>query len=265
MDLPNRPIKDPYQELPIKDFSYVNTQNHPAKKSKQNIVWIIVGIAALLVLGSGAFLYGHYTKPKPKVVKQTHKVVASKSTYNSSAPTTNYTSTAFGLTVTYPNNWAVSSIGNTSITITSPETTLTSDIGSSVMGRILVNILGQGQVPAGFGAGSVAVLDSQVVAFANPTASQAAQTYISFVQYPATTVKGGLDAIYVTGNNGYQKDGPIPTSDVNKISPLIFVSFQQCKDIQCSEVKTLTIASTMWSNTNFSNTILNIIKSFTFS
>ena len=268
MELPNRQTKDPYQELPIKDYSYINTQNTVSKKTSK--LWLYIsGAIALIVIVLGVFALLHYTNHKtPKRQNSsTHKSSPAVSTKSpaTNVPTTNYTSTAFNFTVTYPTTWTVSAQGNSSVSISSPAMSLTSDLGKTVKGEVVFNVFNQGQLPAAFGSSSVAVLDSQDLNFANPTSYQAAQTYISFVQYPATTVKGGLDGIYVTGNNGFVKDGSISGAQVNQVSPLIYFNFVLCKNQACSNTVPLTVSSTIWNSSSFSTEIDNIVKSLSFS
>ncbi len=268
MDHPNRPTKDPYQEMPVKDFSYVNTNTNNKPPKKNNSLWyLIAGFVVVLVLvGAGIFIakkYTHSNKTNKITNKQT--TATKPSSTITSSKLASYTSTVFNFKVSYPNNWTVATQGNTSVSISSPETSLTADTGNKVNGMVVLSVFNKGQIPASFGSYSVAVLNSQDINFTKPTAAQAAQTYISFIQYPATTVKGGLDAIYVTGNNGFVKDDAITTAIVGQVDPLIVVNFEQCSSKDCSQVKNLTISSTMWSNTSFSTPILNILKSFSFS
>lgn len=264
MDLSNRSTKDPYQEIPIKDYSYINTQKNLPKNGKR-WAWIVTGLIVLVLLGFGAFAYGHYTKTKTTKHSTSHKQVAKKPTSTAKISLTSYTSSVFGVTLSYPTSWTVTAEGNTSLDISSQETTLTADTGKSVDGKIVFNMVNQGQIPAAFGSNSVAVLNSQDINFSSPTSNQAAQTYISFVQYPATVIKGGLDAIYVTGNSGYLKDQSIPTTDVDQVSPLVIVNFEQCQNKACTTYTPLTISSTMWNNSTFSMPILDIIQSLSFS
>lgn len=269
MDHPNRPTRDPYQEMPVKDFSYINTNPDKKPPRRSNSLWYLVTgfIVVLVIVGLGLFLVKKYTHSNNSKQSTTHQqtTATKKPSAISSTKLTSYTSSAFNLQVSYPNNWVVATQGSTSLTITSPETTLTADTGSKVNGKVVLSVFQQNQIPASFGSYSVAVLNSQDISFTKPTPAQAAQTYVSFIQYPATTIKGGLDAIYITGNNGFVKDDAITTAIVGQVSPLIIVNFEQCNSNDCSQVKNLTISSTMWSNTSFSNPILNIIKSFSFS
>ncbi len=268
MNLPDRPIKDPYQEMPVKDFSYINTKDKLPKKTNYKPGLIAIGIIVLLVLCVSAYLYGQHTKskpaPKPSHTSSSQKVATPKPS-TTAIQLTSYTSTPFNLTVSYPTTWVVASQGNTSMTISSPVISLLADTGKTVSGKIVLTVFNQGQSPANLGTSSVAVLNSQDISFTNPTSSQAAQAYISFVQYPATTALGGLDAIYVTGNSGYLKSQTIPPSDVNKVDPLVIVSFMQCQTSECVSLAPLTISSTMWSSSSFQTPILDIIKSFQFS
>ncbi len=266
MELPKRATKDPYQELPVKDFSYINTQKPPSNKNSHVSTWIITGVIVVLLIVAGAVLLNYHSKKKPTET-------ASKSTHQTTKTTpqatniqlTSYSSTPFNLTVSYPTSWSVSASGSTSLSIISPAMALTSSTGKSIQGKVAVNVFNPGQLPSGFGTTSVAVLDSQKISFLNPTANQAAQSYLSFVQYPATTVTGGMDGIYLTGNNGYVKSQTIPTTDVNNISPLVIVSFSQCQTSACTTTTPVTIASSMWNSASFQAPILAIIKSFQFS
>ncbi len=268
MELPDRPIKDPYKEIPVKDFSYINTKDKLPKKTDYKLWLIVSGVIILIILAAGAYFYGQHTKTKSPV-KTSHTASSQKAAVSKpAAPATqltSYTSTPFNLTVNYPTTWTVASNGNTSMTITSPIMSLVADSGKTVSGKTVLTVLNQGQIPTAFGTTSVAVLNSLDITFTSPTSSQAAQTYISFVQYPATVTKGGLDAIYVSGNSGYLKGQTIPPSDINKVSPLVIVSFMQCQTTACTSLLPLTISSNMWSSSSFETPILDIIKSFQFS
>jgi len=269
MEMPDRPTRDPYQEIPVKDFSYINTKQRLPKKTDKHSGLLISGLIILVLLGSLAYLYGRSTKPKVVATKTTitHKTVTKVATGSTvpSVTLTNYSSASFNLSVSYPTTWAVSSNGNTSISFTSPEMHLTAASGKSVDGEVVLSVFNQGAVPAAFGSNSQAVLASQIVVYSSPTPTQAAQTYISFVQYPATTLMGGLDAIYVSGNDGYMQAQDIPVTDINQIDPLIITSFEECQDTTCSNLANLTISSSMWSQKSFSTPILDIIKSFSFN
>jgi hypothetical protein len=110
-------------------------------------------------------------------------------------------------------------------------------------------------------------MNSIKISFTSPSTVQAAQAYVSFVQYPTTSTVGGLNAIYLTGNYGYQKYQSSPGSDIAAIDPLAYLSFYSCASQQCPVAtrKPLTIASTDWNNPSFSTPLMNIFKSFDFT
>ena len=270
MELPNRPTKDPYQEIPIKDYSYVNDPSTPVNKGRAKWPYLVSGVFVLLIiLGAGGYLLVHHTKPKPppkhnsSTTSQTVKQSSNQSATN--IPLTSYSSSNFNLTVGYPSGWTVSDKSTTSMTITSATGTITAASGQTVSGRTVVSVFNAGQLPTAFGTSSVAVLNSQLIHYTSPTSSQLASAYLSFVQYPATTTLGGLDAIYITGNDGYTKDQTIPSTDLTGINPLVIVSFVRCNDINCANPTPLTIASTDWTSTSFSAPLLAILKSFSFT
>jgi hypothetical protein len=130
-----------------------------------------------------------------------------------------------------------------------------------------MTILPQGQPPKDFDAGNaVAVRDSEKVSYTKPTPSQRAQTYLSFVQYAATTTHGALDGIYITGNVGYKKTQPIPKTDVAARDPIVGITFVKCANDACSgAVPTpLSIKASEWDNNSFKAPIKTMLTSLAF-
>jgi hypothetical protein len=259
--------KDPYAEPPVKDFSHLLT-GKPAPKSHHGIrkvLTILILTVVLVGVSGGVYWRFFYNQPQAQAMHKTQKTL-SAAKQSAATPTANYTSTGFGVTLTYPRTWAISDGGSTSLSVASPIRKLTNSSKRSVNGKIVVVFQPQGQIPTALGtSGATAVLDSQVIKFTSPSSSQAAQTYLSFVQYSSATMIGTLNAIYITGNYGYQKDGVIPQSDLTGLNPLITVTFGQCTTSACTSLEDLSISSAEWSNTSFSMPILNILKSLTFS
>lgn len=263
---------DPYAEIPVKDFSYTNPPSQrPSKKiDKQKWLYVAAAIIIVIILALAALFVVHHKKTTTKktttVSTSTNISKKTTSTFGLSfTPSTSYNSTNFNLEVNYPSNWQINETAS-DLTILSPATNLKDGQGQLVSGKILVSVFNQGQIPAAFGSGaSVAVLTSTTVSYTNPTMDQAAQTYITFVQYPSTTIHGGLDAVYVTGNYGYTAGQNIPNSDINNVDPLVIVSFLKCSGSNCSSTSDLTIASSQWNNSGFSNLIESIVKNFTFN
>lgn len=261
---------DEFAEPPIKDFSYINdASKKPHRKRNLGIYSVVFVVLLVGVVFLGSYL-GSVSKNTHKnlkhsvAAKKVQKPVNSLSTYNKN---TTYQSTSLAFRVTYPTTWVQAKESNGSITFTSPLLSLVNDRKKPTESKIVLTVSPQGIVPPAFGGntGSVAVLNSQIIKYASPSPNQLAQTYVSFVQYPSTTVVGGLDGIYVTGNYGYVKYQPIPYSNIIGISPLITVTFQSCKTKQCTQLVPETVSVNDWQNTALSTPITNIIKSFVFT
>lgn len=233
--------------------------------------WVVSVVVLALLVGVGVWAYSNH-KPKPAnhntaSSKQAAKSSKSNAPNEPAVPTTSYNSTNFNTSFDYPTGWTIVDSGSAPLTVTSPALSLTAANGQSVEGQIVVTIAKGGSLPSAFTTQSVAVLSSQDISYTQPSTSQAAQTYISFVQYPSTNIVGGLDGIYITGNFGYQKAQAIPSSDISSIDPLVYTSFYSCSSTTCpiASRQPLTISSTEWENTSFSAPLLTLFKSFTFN
>jgi hypothetical protein len=241
----------------------------PPRRSHHRYLRALIGLIALLVVGVIlAWTLGGKPKVKPKSTASaaSHSTLAKSSSQAASIPTQTYTSSDFGLSLHYPDGWDVVDSGSGPMTVTSRPMTLVSATGQSLTGEVIVTIQKQGQLPTAFNGGTdLAVLNSQLISYTNPSTTQNSQTYISFVQYSATNTKGGLDGIYVTGNDGYSKDQVIPASDINQINPLITITFTKCGNSSCSTNLTpLTIASTSWASSVLQKSVLTLLTSLVF-
>lgn len=231
---------------------------------------LLAAVVIICLVIAGVVAWQHFSHDKAKTPATTSTVRSATESSNNQTvagtQTRTYTATDFNLSFQYPDTWTVVNNGTGPMTVTSPSTQLVSAPGQKVTGQIIMTIQAQGQLPAAFSAGIVlAVLNSQKYSYTNPTSSQNVQTYLSFVQYAATTTKGGLDAIYLTGNDGYTKDQVIPSTDIAAIAPLITMTFFKCGNSACTENLTpLTIADTSWSNNSFKAPIVNMLRSFAF-
>lgn len=226
-------------------------------------------VVVVLLLAGGGYVYWQHSQSKPAAKSNpvaTHQAQSqTDSAANQKVATKTYSSTNFGVTVNYPEAWSVTSDTAAGLIITSPVAQLTDASGSKVNGREVMSMVPKGQLPGAVGDGATAVLDSVKVNYTQPTGSQRSSTYLTFAQYQATTTKGGLDAIYVTGNYGYQKTQNIPSTDLASVDPLISLSFQKCADTACtSNLTALTIASADWSDTAFQAPIKTLLTSLAF-
>ncbi len=261
------------------------TDYMPELKSKRKwpkvVGWTLLGLVLAAGIGAGGYWVVKHKmnrKPAQTVLQQapasansSSKAAAAGSNPASTAnnspsnSTKPYNSSNFNLSFNYPDGWTVSDTGNGKLTVTSPTMQLTAADGSSQTGEVIMSIQKQAAADLSmFKQGSaVAVLASQKVMYANPTSTQRAQTYLSFLQYAATTTKGGLDGVYVTGDLGYAYAQQVPESDITKIDPLIRVMFGGCtvSGKTCSSTSPLTISSQMWSNSDFSGPIESMLES----
>jgi hypothetical protein len=259
-------------QTPVRSFSPFGLPVLAAPPHARRRVFIrLVAIIALVVIvGAGVYVLFHTKAPAAHTTQQATSTVrhASSSSGAKVEPvsTQSYTATNFNLSFNYPTGWLVVNSGTGPMTVTSPPLQLTDADGSIVTGEITMTIQPQGQLPASFSAGTVlAVLNSQEITYKQPTASQASQTYLSFVQYSSTTTKGGLDGIYVTGNYGYKKAQIIPGTDITNVNPLVTITFTKCGNSACSmNLTPLTIESTLWSKSSFQAPILTMLRSFAF-
>jgi hypothetical protein len=236
-----------FDKIPIRDYSVAHTPI-PKKRNKHKIlitlfVIVLVILAAIQLLGS-----------KPKTKKLINTNVATSKTQVVTAPPSSasgkssiYSSAYYNLTVSIPDSWTVTK-------------------NNKVLGRIVLSVTPTGQPPAGLkGKDAMEVLQSEKVVYTQPTSSQLGQSYISLVQYQSTLSSNGIDSVIVTGNSGYTKGQIVPFSKLNSLNPTIVIYFQSCVDSKCAAPTNLTINDSMWSDSNFSTTILNILKSFSLS
>ncbi len=250
--------------------------HRPKSQKTSGYRWVALILVIIVIAGLAGWAYvsvHHKTKPQTKTYNRKSETSRSGSINSSSnqqstpaIPTTPYTASAFNTSFNYPSNWTVINNGTASINIDSPAEDMVAANGNTVLGQIEFTLAKTGSLPPAFTTQSVAVMTSQKITFTSPSTTQAAQSYISFVQYPTTTIVGGLDGIYLSGNYGYQKYQAIPASNLDTVNPLVYVSFYTCQSQACpvNTRSPLTITSTDWNNSAFSAPILTTLKSFSF-
>ena len=152
--------------------------------------------------------------------------------------------------------------GSGLLTVTSPVVTLKGADGQESKATIVLSIMPKGQNVAEFtGSSALAVRDSEKITYKNPTDVQRAQTYLSFLQYSASSRKA-LDAIFITGDFGYKTDQYVPKTDITKLDPLIHVSFMACVDSDCTKSdKPLTLDPGQWTDSKLQKPVLTILTS----
>lgn len=234
---------------------------------KHHQIFKIIAIIILLIVLASALAIGinHFDK-KSKAAK-TNVVNTLPLTSQIGLPAANqqYYSTNLSLGFNYPKTWTINDNAITNIlTIQSPAIELLASNSKLEKGRITLTIQNLTPVIPGFQNGNAtAALESQLITYTNPTATQRASTYISFLHYASSpNPASNIDAIYVTGNAGYKLNQYIPESAIIAVSPAIGITFSSCTNTACTgNGSPMSISSTAWNTTSFSAPILTLLKS----
>jgi len=264
---PVAPEQDPYEAASqaTVDYSHFTPQLKPKRKWPRIIGWTLLTLIILGGLGAGGWWYMN-RKPASKPAQQNQSQQQNGTQASAASTTTkHYDSSDLNLGFDYPDNWTVAE-DNGKLTATSPVTQLTDMDGQPQTGKIIMTIQSANAADFSFfkQGNAVAVLDSDKIAYAKPASTQRANTYVSFLQYAATTTHGALDGVYVTGDFGYKYGQDIPETDITKVDPDIRVTFVKCANAACSGTMTpVSISSDAWKSTSFSGPIINMFKSFT--
>lgn len=219
----------------------------------------------LLLAGVGAGIYAFFLKPKPETDKSASRPNTSQTDQTRAGQITtatdNYSSQEFALSFDHPEDWTVIGGSREELKVISPDIKLKAADGQQVNGQIVMYIRAPGQKIPGIDSGNaVAVADSKKISYSKPTANQRGETYISFLRYSSSTI--GLDAIFITGNNGYQKNQSVPKADIEKVEPMISITFGKCADGGCVELAPpLSIDASSWNDTNLSGPLEAMLQS----
>jgi hypothetical protein len=179
-----------------------------------------------------------------------------------SVPTKHYDSTNYTLGIDYPENWKVSDTA-TKLTIASPSVALPSADGTTVNGHVVLTIQKQQGSIAGYpSGGATAVLLSKKLSYKQPTSVQRAQTYLSYLSYGKVD---GLNALYITGDNGYQQGQLVPQNDVIRADPLIGAVFESCTSDDCATgtPTPLTLMASKWDGLGMGKQLTAVFESLT--
>jgi len=221
---------------------------------------IVFGVVLVLAAVGAAYYVGSQHKTVP-AKKSTATTTPRKqiSQLIKTVPTAHYDSTTYGIGIDYPNNWAVSDT-TAKLTIISPDVSMETPT-SQTNGHVIVTVQNQQSAIAGFPAdGAMASLGSDKLTYAQPTPVQRAQTFLSYLGYSSAD---NLDALYLTGDAGYQQGQTIPLSDVIKGNPLVSVSFATCASDSCANEtpKPVVLKASGWKDAAFKPIIVNILQS----
>lgn len=249
-------------------------QQKPVKPKKKHRFLRFLGWMLLIVLltGGGAaagwflLLRDDVQKSKSANGQSTAPPPAPTPPAEADAPTETHNSAPFLLQFDYPQGWKVADNPDNTITAVSPAMKLkVASAGVSPAtqtGQVVMTVRHKQISLPEFKAGNAeAIIESEKINYAKPSQAQRASTYVSFLSYADSAVKG-IDGIYVTGDNGYQKGQAIPLADVSKSDPLITISFRKCDDEKCTRPgAAVTLAATEWQNTTFSKPLKTMLQS----
>jgi hypothetical protein len=240
-------------------------QQHPAvpSKPKKKRRWPIILLVLVLVAGAAfaAYKFGTKKAAAPATDKKADSSQSStaKEEATASTPTKHYDSVTYTLGFDYPQDWAVSDT-ETKLTVTSPSMKLKKVDGSSAGTNVVITIQNpQTKIPGYPTSGATAALTSDKLTYKQPTAVQRAQTYLTYLGYKSA----GLDALYITGDNGYQQGQNVPMSDIVKGNPLVGVTFQTCSTIDCTHgtVTPITLDGAAWKDSGVSKQVTALLQS----
>lgn len=260
--------QDGQQEAPRSSADYAN-YSPPEKKSKlPSFNWRKPAkyLLILLILTTvGAGVYAFVLKPKPETDKTANQANASQNDQSQAGQITSstdkYSSQEFALSFDYPDDWTVVGGSREELKVISPDIKLKAADGQTTNGQIVMYIRAPGQkIPGIDTRNALAVADSKKISYSKPTANQRGETYISFLRYAVSTT--GLDAVFITGNNGYQKEQSVPKADIEKVEPMISITFGKCADSGCVELAPpMSIDASSWDDTNLSRPLEAMLKS----
>jgi hypothetical protein len=246
--------------------THPNPSSTPRPKPKRRLRLLTAAIVVVFIAAAayGSFWLGTHEANK----KQTKKSAQSTASTTSQKPnvsttqtqTKQYQSTNFGLSFAYPLDWTVTE-STAKLTVTSPVLSLVTAVGAKASVHVVLTIQNQASSIAGFPAGgAVASLESDKLSYSQPSTVQRAQTYVSYLSYTETS---GLDAVYVTGDNGYQQSQQVPMSDIVKGNPLISVGFESCQNDTCTTGTTdpVTLQASSWKTSPAGKDINSMIES----
>ena len=245
-------------EKPPKSRNPIWGKLKPGRKLGIGVVILVLVVA---LGGSGYWFY--------KNRKSSNKPAESAQTAQNSTPaadkitteTKKFESVNFKLSFDYPGNWTASEDNAEQITVLSPDLKLKDVDGKDVTGQIYFRIRAKGQkLEALDGSSATAILNSEKIAYTSPTQVQRASTYISFLRYAENSQ--GLDAIYITGDLGYEKDQTVLKTDIEKVDPIISIEFYLCPNSGCVGLSGMYgIGVETWADENISVSLENMLKS----
>jgi len=246
-------------------------QHHPAavqparpRKRKHTGLKALIVLVVIAAAAIGAYAIGDRAAAPAKPKHQSQQAVK-KSTPSTvqpeTAPTKSYTSSNLSVAFNYPGNWKVNDTAKL-LTVTSPDTLLTNAAGAKVKVRTVVTVQPKQTAITGWPEnGAVEVLPPYVMTYTQPSSIQTGQSYVTYLGYTQTD---GLDAIFVTGDSGYQQNQAVPESDIVAMDPLVSVTFTTCTDTSCATPSPVTLQASAWQASAIGKDVSKLLASLQF-
>lgn len=229
-------LPDIDEEERVNTADYVrNLQPVKDQKRRTRKKWLFVLLIFILVTAAAAgyfFIYEPSSSPAPVNPTSSSDEKVSEAT-PAEVEVKTYTSDGLNISFEYPSNWILNDTTQGIVTVTSPMMELNDISGEEVEAQAVITFMSTGSEVPVFNevTSMIATLDSKRITYEEPTRNQREQTYLSF----AGLTVSGLDAVFITGNSGYQKNQAIQESDIKKIEPIISVMFNKCSADACSD------------------------------
>jgi hypothetical protein len=238
----------------------------PIAKRRKRHPFLKALLVLVIIAGLAVGVYYFASKAADKA----NKPAASKNTTTqvkkpaAAASTTKpYSSDTFALSFDYPTDWKVAET-TTSITATSPTTSLPTASGNTKGVAVLTIQNHQTTIPNYPANGALAALESPKLTYAKPSGVQRAQTYLSYLGY---TSANAIDGLFITGDSGYQQGQQVPMSDIIKGNPLVSVQFMTCSATDCAGTTSqpLAVKSTSWNALPLQGQVTKMLESIIFN
>jgi hypothetical protein len=225
---------------------------------------LILGVVIWLLLKS---------KPVPKPTKKITNQTITTTPVTTNSTTTQYISngTDLNLSFYYPTTWTVTPASNNNktdqaITLTTPLTTITNADGSSVSGKILIQVRpGTSSITELNTNSPVTAIASAQIAYSKPTTSQTTYPFLTYVHYSnASKASGAFEEVIITGGQSLPAKQSISAQNFTGIDPIITSSFFQCSSQTCTGVSQtpLSITTSLWQNDLIFQQVLTVLESF---
>lgn len=236
------------------------------KKPRRKGPLIVVAVIIALLFAAGAFYWFGVRKaaaPAPSTQSQTTQQSSKQTEQTAEKQTKHYDSTQHTLSIDYPSDWVLSDTDE-AFTLTSSPYDFTDATGAKARGKLVFSIQDQQSAIPGYPAnGATAVLDSDKLAYKKPSASQRAETYLSYLGYQNTT---GLDSLFITGDNGYKTDQQVPQTDLTGMNTLVSTKFLKCENQACTNpTAALSVQASSWKASTAAKDVQAAIESLVFN